>query len=148
MLSTILRLSLVTNNSIVSAMKSDQVLLVGRSDIPPCLDEAPPNNAPSYALRRLPSRFTEMQAIRKIEPNFPSAVIPKMGRQHSVDITLEAVISQTGCVRNVRVISQTPFPELNSAALQAFVRWTFKPATLDGVPTDVIYELLVRFQTP
>ena len=69
-----------------------------------------------------------------------------MGAMRSVMVIVEATISKTGCVRNMRLIAQSPYPELNAAALTAVSTWQFTPGLLDGEPVDVIYTLTVNFK--
>ena len=61
-------------------------------------------------------------------------------------IVIEAVIARTGCVRDVRVIKQSPSGDLNSAAVSAISKWKFKPGTLDGQPVDVLFNLTVSYR--
>jgi protein TonB len=71
-----------------------------------------------------------------------------MGSRRSAAVILEAVISKTGCLRSLRLVEQSPFPELNRAATEAMAQWTFAPALLDGEPVDVIFNLTVNFRVP
>ncbi len=147
MLATIIRLSLASNTTILSPMKSDQVLLTGRADRPLCLDESAPDDTPAFGLLRVGRNVARPIVVHRVQPDFPHATGVKMGTHHSVLMILEAVISKEGCVRNIRPIAQTPYPELNGAAIRAFAQWTFKPGTIEGTPVDVIYNLSVNFIT-
>jgi hypothetical protein len=147
-LATIIRLSLATNTNINSPTTSSDVLLVGDAQRPFCIDERPPNDQPSYGLAALSGSFTRPSVIHRVMPAFPSDARHRMGENSSAKMVLEAVISHDGCVRNIRAITQTPFPDLNAVAIDAFAQWTFKPATRNGVAIDVIYELPVNFVVP
>lgn len=61
-------------------------------------------------------------------------------------VIVESVISRTGCVRSARLVAQSPFPELNTAALLAVSQWKFDPATVEGKPVDVVFNLTINFQ--
>jgi outer membrane biosynthesis protein TonB len=57
------------------------------------------------------------------------------------------VISTEGCVRSVHLLLQSPYPELNGAAVMALSQWTFVPGRFEGRPVDVIFNLTVNFKT-
>jgi protein TonB len=59
-------------------------------------------------------------------------------------VVLDAVISSTGCVRNLRVMHSV-YPSLNLAALVAVSEWQFKPTVVDGVPVPVQMNVTVNF---
>jgi protein TonB len=44
----------------------------------------------------------------------------------------------------VKVLKPLPFG-LDQAAVEAVKQWTFKPATLNGQPVEVIFNLTVNF---
>ena len=55
------------------------------------------------------------------------------------------MITKSGCVRSVRLITQAPYPSLNGAAVMAISKWQFEPGRLNGQPVDVIFNLTIRF---
>ncbi len=59
-------------------------------------------------------------------------------------VILLATIDKEGNVVDARVTHALPFG-LDSAALQAVKKWKFKPATRNGQPVAVYYELTVNF---
>lgn len=59
-------------------------------------------------------------------------------------VVLQAVIGRDGRVREIEVIKPLGMG-LGDAAAAAVSGWTFEPATLDGAPIDVIYQVTVRF---
>ena len=61
-------------------------------------------------------------------------------------MTLETTITRTGCVRDVRLRSQSPWGDLNGAAVMAISQWTFEPGRLEGVPVDTVFHLTVSFR--
>jgi len=71
-----------------------------------------------------------------------------MGQGSHVLVIVESVISRDGCVRNMRLLRQAPFGEVNGAALLALSRWKFIPGYLDGKPVDVLFNLTVNFTLP
>lgn len=58
---------------------------------------------------------------------------------------LSAVIDEQGQVAAVEIREGLPMG-LDTAAAEAVREWTFKPATLEGVPVAVCYSLTVSFQ--
>jgi protein TonB len=59
-------------------------------------------------------------------------------------VILEAVIDAEGAVRRVRVLKGLP-AGLSESAVETVKQWKFKPATLEGQPVAVIFNLTVSF---
>ncbi|MFA6955701.1 MAG: energy transducer TonB [Thermoanaerobaculia bacterium] len=70
---------------------------------------------------------------------------PKRAREVGIQgvVIVEAVIGRDGRVKSVRVLKTLPLG-LEEAAVAAVKQWTFKPATLEGKPVDVLYTLAVN----
>lgn len=60
-------------------------------------------------------------------------------------VIVQAIINKQGEVTNVKVLKGLPMG-LSEEAVKAIKRWTFKPATLNGKPVDVYYNLTVNFR--
>jgi protein TonB len=60
-------------------------------------------------------------------------------------VVVEAIISKDGRVEQVRVIKDLPMG-LGDEAIAAVKKWRFKPATLNGQPVEVIFNLTVNFK--
>jgi protein TonB len=60
-------------------------------------------------------------------------------------VIVEAIISRDGTVKDVRVLKPLPFG-LDQAAVDAVKQWTFKPASLNGQPVDVLFNLTINFK--
>jgi len=60
-------------------------------------------------------------------------------------VIVEAIIDKTGSVTNVKILKGLPMG-LDQAAADAIKKWKFEPATLNGKPVAVIYNLTVNFQ--
>jgi TonB family protein len=78
--------------------------------------------------------------LTKIQPVYPP--IAKAAHVTGA-VTLHAVISKTGTVKDLKVISGPPM--LQAAALDAVKQWTYKPYRLNGVPTEVETTVAVNF---
>ena len=57
---------------------------------------------------------------------------------------VQAIINKEGTVENVKVLKGLPMG-LDQSAIDAIKRWRFKPATLNGKPVTVYYNLTVNF---
>jgi hypothetical protein len=140
----ILRLSLATPTSIRSA-SSGPVVMVKAAKARLCLNE-PPADVPAR-LVRIGGEVKPPVVKRRVEPFFPqSARYAMSGRGTNVLVVVEAVITSEGCVRNMRLMRQAPFGEINGSALLALSQWTFVPAYLDGKPVDALFNLTINFR--
>jgi TonB family protein len=59
-------------------------------------------------------------------------------------VIVQAIIDKGGNVTNVQVLKGLPMG-LDQAAVEAIKKWKFEPATLNGKPVDVYYNLTVNF---
>ena len=87
----------------------------------------------------------EVQHPRKIKADPPmyTEVARKEGLQGIV--ILQALISEQGAVEDVEIIKGLP-SGLTEAAIEALRQWTFEPATLEGKPVAVFYNLTFNFR--
>jgi TonB family protein len=79
--------------------------------------------------------------INRVEPIYPEEA--RRARIMGI-VIVQAIITRDGVVKNVEVLKPLPYG-LDQAAVDAVKQWTFKPATLDGKPVDVIFNLTVNF---
>jgi TonB family protein len=140
-LETMLRLTLADPRSMVAPMAAAGMQLVSVKE-QPCLDEDPVMAGGSAELLRPGALVKAPKAVRRVEPQYPARL--RQQKLHSVVLT-EALISRTGCLRDIRVISQSEWPELNTSAVVAISKWKFEPGTLDGQPVDVLFNLIISF---
>lgn len=80
--------------------------------------------------------------ITKIEPSYPEAA--RKARMQGI-VILEAIITDTGDVHDVRVLKSLN-PLLDAAASRAVQQWKYKPATLNGRAVRVYLTVTVNFQ--
>lgn len=59
-------------------------------------------------------------------------------------VIVQAIINKQGNVTDVKVLKGLPMG-LDQAAVEAIRKWKFEPATLNGKPVDVYYNLTVNF---
>lgn len=81
------------------------------------------------------------QLIYKVTPLYPP-----MGRAVRVEgtVVLQAVISKTGTIENLRVESGPPL--LQQAAIEAVKQWRYRPYQLGGQPVEVETTINVVFR--
>lgn len=90
---------------------------------------------------RLPSHFVEGNLIYKSVPQYP-AIAKAVGAQGTV--ILQAMISKTGTIENLRVVSGPPM--LQQAAIDAVKNWKYNPYLLNGQPVEVETTVNVIFK--
>jgi TonB family protein len=79
--------------------------------------------------------------LERAEPLYPEA----MRKTHTEGLVfLQAVISQSGFVEDVRIVKSAN-PLFDAAAAAALRRWRYKPATLNGKAVRVYLTVSVRF---
>ena len=85
-----------------------------------------------------------IQAPRKLRHVAP--VYPQIAQQARVTgtVILEAVLSPTGEVSNVKVLRSVPL--LDAAAVDAVAQWRYAPTLLNGTPVSVLMTVTVRFE--
>ena len=81
------------------------------------------------------------ELIRSLAPPYPEAA---MLHQISGDVVIDATIDTKGNVRDARVISGPML--LRTAALRAVAQWKYKPAILNGKPTEAHESITIRFR--
>jgi protein TonB len=81
---------------------------------------------------RVPSVVEAGLLIRKVLPHYPA-----IGVAAHVEgtVVLEATISKSGTIENLRVASGPPI--LRQAALDAVQNWRYRPYLLDREPVEV-----------
>ena len=77
----------------------------------------------------------------------PSPQYTEIARKARIQgvVIVEAIIDKQGNVTNVKILKGLPMG-LDTAAADAVKKWKFKPATLNGKPVAVIYNLTVNFR--
>jgi len=84
-----------------------------------------------------------VQPARLIRASAP--VYPRLAKSHHVagDVTLDALIDESGNVRDVQVLDGDVL--LREAAKQALRQWKYDPARLDGRPTAMHLTVTIKF---
>ena len=102
----------------------------------------PPITGPDgVAMYRVGGDVTAPVALYKVDPVYPaSARKDKVGGLCIV----EAIIDEKGNIMNAKLL-HAERDDLGKAAMDAIQLWKFKPATRNGAPVRVIYNLTVAF---
>jgi protein TonB len=100
----------------------------------------PPPPAPTGPVR-VGGQIKEPTKVRNVPPVYPE--VAKQARVQGV-VVLEAVISPSGEVTNVRVLRGVPL--LNDAAVAAVKQWSYTPTMLNGTPVAVVMTVTVNFR--
>ncbi|HVR69997.1 MAG TPA: energy transducer TonB [Vicinamibacteria bacterium] len=90
---------------------------------------------------RVGGQIKEPTKVRNVPPAYPD--IAKQARVQGV-VVLEAVISPSGEVTNVRVMRGVPL--LNDAATNAVRQWRYTPTMLNGQPVSLVMTVTVNFR--
>jgi periplasmic protein TonB len=80
----------------------------------------------------VPSSVVSGLLLQKVVPQYPRFAI---ATRTEGTVTLAAIISKTGTIENLRVVSGPPM--LRQAALDAVKYWRYQPYLLDGQPVEV-----------
>jgi protein TonB len=89
---------------------------------------------------RVGGQIKEPTKAHHVSPSYPD--IAKQARVQGV-VVLEAVISTSGAVQNVRVLRGNPL--LNESAVDAVRQWRYTPTLLNGTAVPVIMTVTVNF---
>jgi len=82
----------------------------------------------------------EGNLIHRVEPVYPH--LAQMARIQGT-VMLRAIISRTGSIENLQVISGHPM--LVGAAIDAVRQWRYRPYILNGDPVEVETQVTVKF---
>jgi protein TonB len=112
--------------------------IVMGSELPP--PPPPPPVAPSPSRVRISAGVAGGMLLQRIDPVYPP--IARAARI-SGTVVLDAVISKTGSVESLHVVSGHPM--LVQAALDAVRQWRYRPFLLNGMPVEVQTTVTVTF---
>jgi TonB family protein len=84
----------------------------------------------------------EPRKIKNVAPHYPA---PAREARRQGAVVLEAVITESGCIRFVRIV-QGVAPDLDLAAMIAVNQWRYAPTLVDGKPVTVIMTVTVNFR--
>jgi protein TonB len=121
-------------------------MVVADPEVLACSGETSPGPKATPAGDDLPRRvgfsIQEPRKIHSVPPVYPTA--EKAARVQGV-VILEAVVSPTGCVSDLRVIRSVR-PRLDLAALVAVAQWRYTPTLVNGQAVPVLMAITVNFR--
>lgn len=86
---------------------------------------------------------TPPRVVHRVEPEYPV----ELRRQGATGIvTIEGLVDTTGRFVRPRILRSSD-PRLNEFALAAIRQWRFMPSTVNGEPTEVLFQVEVSFST-
>jgi protein TonB len=89
---------------------------------------------------RVSQGVSEGNLISQVKPPYPP--MAKMARVQGA-VVLQALISKSGNIENLRVVSGHPM--LVQAALDAVRQWRYRPYLLNGEPVEVETQITLNF---
>jgi periplasmic protein TonB len=98
----------------------------------------PASPAPTHHLKL--SHWAEGNLIYRVQPSYPP--LARAARVQGA-VQLQAVISRTGTIESLVVVSGHPM--LSKAALEAVRQWRYRPYLLNNEPVEVETEITVNF---
>jgi TonB family protein len=105
------------------------------------IPEGPPSSEPEGPIQV----GGDVKAPEKIHAPQPTYTeIARKARVQGV-VIVQAIIDKAGNVTNIKVLKGLPMG-LEESAVEAMKQWKFKPATLNGKPVTVYYNLTVNFK--
>lgn len=102
--------------------------------------QAPAVKAGGYS--RMNDKITPPKPLVRVNPGYPDAA-----KREGISglVIVEAMINERGTVDDAVVLKGLPHG-LDQAAVDAIRQWTFEPATIDGKPVPVIFNLTINFK--
>ncbi len=82
------------------------------------------------------------QVLSRVMPNYPGIA---RSRKLQGWVMVEVTVSRNGTVSNPRVVGASPSGVFESAALEAIMKWRFKPAMRQGMPIEQRVRQRVNF---
>jgi periplasmic protein TonB len=101
---------------------------------------APPPKVAAPQKLRVSSGVAQGMLINRVEPQYPQ--MAKIAHVQG-DVELQATISKTGAIENLRAVSGHPI--LIQAAMDAVKQWKYKPYLLNGEPVEIETTITVKF---
>lgn len=148
-LATLARLSLVSPANISSTFTAGDLLMVQPNRVSVCLDE-PSVGEPLYVGRiaRVGRDVRTPTVQRQLDPVYPEEVRKKAIATGAPPqaVTVEALVSSTGCVRPLRIVKAATFPDLNASALEALAQWSISPSKINDQPVPAVLNITIQFR--
>ena len=110
-------------------------------DLVIAVPDAPPAPAPSGPIF-VTGDVQKPEKISDVQPQYSE--IARKARIQGV-VILQTIIDKDGNITDIKILKGLPMG-LSEAAVNAVSQWKYKPATLNGKPVAVYFNLTVNFQ--
>ncbi len=114
------------------------------------LSRNPPRNGEAIedANPQQPLEKSEKQVTKPVKKHAPLPMFPcaKLGSE-PLQVVVSAIIDTQGRPTSPRIVQADGEFSLICASLEAFWKWEFEPATFEGEPVPVYYNLAINFRT-
>ncbi|MFZ2493931.1 MAG: M56 family metallopeptidase [Thermoanaerobaculia bacterium] len=141
-----LKLKVEVPNAAVGALATLEVLdgnaVTARASARIYEKTAPALAPPPPGYERVGGDVKAPSIVSRVEPQFTEEA--RALRIAGIAI-VEALIGEDGQVKDVKIVKDLPYG-LGQAAADAIRQWTFTPATKDGKPIGVVFNLTVNFK--
>jgi TonB family protein len=98
---------------------------------------------PKAAKSKPPAQLQRPEILDRRQPRYPEYL---RAERLQVKVVMESIITPTGVLRNLVLLTPDAPPGMEANALDALCDWRFKPATYQGKPVQVRYSLTVTFE--
>jgi TonB family protein len=95
---------------------------------------------PPVGQQRIGGNVMEANLIRKVQPSYPQAA---KNRRIQGTVEFTATIDQQGIIENLELI-RGPLA-LYDESYKAVMQWKYRPTMLNGVPVEIITDIIVNF---
>jgi TonB family protein len=106
------------------------------------LAEHPPERIVSDTVAK-DAHFVPPKIAARVEPRYPSASVRDAAQAL---VVIACIIGTDGRVHAPRITGDIPAPFIAYAALDALRQWRFTPATADGKPVSVQFDITMNFK--
>lgn len=103
-------------------------------------------SAPNRVASRIPSAKAQYVLPKRRRPQNPSYPPELRAQGLEADVVVMVSLDEKGEVTNVQIITPSPYPAFNQAALAAAKAEEFEPALRDGVPIPYTLSYKYRFR--
>jgi TonB family protein len=100
------------------------------------------------SVRRPRVRFVSLHAAANLPEQIILPAYPAIAWQKGVQgrVTLKALISKNGTLRNIRLVGPRPPPLLSGSVLEVVKKWRYQPRIENGMPVEVETQITIDFE--
>jgi TonB family protein len=142
------QLSRPKTNPLAIHSSADAAPVIPDLSAPPSLESTPGISATTEVLSPIAKssavggKVQQARLLKSVPPTYPELA---RSLRLAGDVTLDALITADGNVRDIKVVSGAVL--LQQAAINAVRQWKYEPAQLDGKPVPMHLSLTVKFSS-